>query len=160
MVNFKPMSKNYAMDITKIMEYLPHRYPFLLVDRILEIEIPKRIVGLKNVTFNEPQFTGHFPGLPIFPGVLILEAMAQVGGILLIESLKLEIGKFAILYAGVDGARFKRPVVPGDTMVIEMEALVMKKRLSKMKGTVKVDGKVAAEAVIMASVVEVEKLKR
>jgi len=147
------------MDINKIREYLPHRYPFLLVDRILEIEVPKRIVGIKNVTVNEPQFTGHFPTLPIFPGVLILEAMAQVGGILLIESLKLEIGKYAILYAGVDGARFKRPVVPGDTMVIEMESLIMKRRLSKMKGTVKVDGKVAAEATIMASVVEVEKLK-
>jgi len=153
------MSVNYAMDINKIMEYLPHRYPFLLVDRILELEVPKRVVGVKNVTFNEPQFTGHFPGLPIFPGVLILEAMAQVGGILLIESLKLEIGKFAILYAGVDEARFKKPVVPGDTMVIEMEALVLKKRLSKMKGTVRVGEKIAAEAVIMASVTEVDRLK-
>ena len=153
------MSANYVMDINKIREYLPHRYPFLLVDRILEIEVPKRIVGIKNVTVNEPQFMGHFPTLPIFPGVLILEAMAQVGGILLIESLQLEIGKYAILYAGVDNARFKRPVVPGDTMVIEMESIVMKKRLSKMKGVVKVDGKVAAEAVIMASVVETEKLK-
>jgi 3-hydroxyacyl-[acyl-carrier-protein] dehydratase len=153
------MSTNYVMDINKILEYLPHRYPFLLVDRILEIEVPKRIVGLKNVTVNEPQFTGHFPQMPIFPGVLILEAMAQVGGILLIESLKLEIGKYAILYAGVDGARFKRPVVPGDTMVIEMESIVLKKRLSKMKGVVKVDGKVAAEAVIMASVVETQKLR-
>ena len=152
-------SANYVMDINKIREYLPHRYPFLLVDRILELEVPKRIVGLKNVTVNEPQFLGHFPTLPIFPGVLILEAMAQVGGILLIESLQLEIGKYAILYAGVDNARFKRPVVPGDTMIIEMESLVMKKRLSKMKGIVKVDGKVAAEAVIMASVVETEKLK-
>ncbi len=153
------MSANYVMDINKIREYLPHRYPFLLVDRILEIEVPKRIVGIKNVTVNEPQFMGHFPTLPIFPGVLILEAMAQVGGILLIESLQLEIGKYAILYAGVDNARFKRPVVPGDTMVIEMESIVMKKRLSKMKGVVTVDGKVAAEAVIMASVVETEKLK-
>ncbi len=153
------MSANYIMDINKIMEYLPHRYPFLLVDRILEMEVPKRIVGIKNVTVNEPQFTGHFPTFPIFPGVLILEAMAQVGGILLIESLQLEIGKYAILYAGVDDARFKRPVMPGDTMVIEMEALAMKRRLSKMKGVVRVDGKVAAEAVIMASVAEVEKLK-
>jgi 3-hydroxyacyl-[acyl-carrier-protein] dehydratase len=152
------MSRNYVMDINKIREYLPHRYPFLLVDRILEMEVPKRIVGIKNVTVNEPQFTGHFPQLPIFPGVLILEAMAQVGGILLIESLQLEIGKYAILYAGVDQARFKRPIIPGDTMVIEMEALTMKKRLSKMKGIVKVDDKVAAEAVIMASVVETEKL--
>jgi len=152
-------SANYVMDINKIREYLPHRYPFLLVDRILELEVPKRIVGLKNVTVNEPQFLGHFPTLPIFPGVLILEAMAQVGGILLIESLQLEIGKYAILYAGVDDARFKRPVVPGDTMIIEMESIAMKKRLSKMKGVVKVDGKVAAEAVIMASVVETEKLK-
>ncbi len=153
------MSKNYLMDINKILQYLPHRYPFLLVDRILEMEVPKRIVGIKNVTVNEPQFTGHFPEFPIFPGVLILEAMAQVGGILLIESLQLEIGKYAILYAGVDEARFKRPVMPGDTMVIEMESLVMKKRLSKMKGVVKVDGKIAAEAVIMASIVETEKLK-
>ncbi len=153
------MSKNYAMDINKIMQFLPHRYPFLLVDRIIEMEVPKRVVGIKNVTVNEPQFTGHFPGLPIFPGVLILEAMAQVGGILLIESLRLEVGKYAVLYAGVDNARFKRPVFPGDTMVIEMEALVLKKRLSKMKGVVKVDGKTAAEAVVMASVVETEKLK-
>ena len=153
------MSQNYLMDINKILKYLPHRYPFLLVDRVLEMEVPKRIVGIKNVTVNEPQFTGHFPEFPIFPGVLILEAMAQVGGILLIESLQLEIGKYAILYAGVDDARFKRPVMPGDTMVIEMEALVMKKRLSKMKGVVKVAGKVAAEATIMASVVETEKLK-
>jgi 3-hydroxyacyl-[acyl-carrier-protein] dehydratase len=152
-------AKNYVMDINKIMAYLPHRYPFLLVDRILELEVPKRIVGIKNVTVNEPQFTGHFPTLPIFPGVLILEAMAQVGGILLIESLQLEIGKYAILYAGVDGARFKKPVMPGDTMVIEMEALVMKKRLSKMAGRVTVDGKLAAEATIMASIVETEKLK-
>ena len=129
------------------------------MDRIVELEVPKRIVGIKNVTVNEPQFTGHFPTLPIFPGVLILEAMAQVGGILLIESLQLEIGKYAILYAGVDNARFKRPVLPGDRMVIEMEAIIMKKRLSKMKGVVKVDGKVAAEAVIMASVVETDKLK-
>ena len=153
------MSTNYVMDINKIKEYLPHRYPFLLVDRILEIEVPKRIVGLKNVTVNEPQFVGHFPKLPIFPGVLILEAMAQVGGILLIESLGLEIGKYAILYAGVDEARFKRPIIPGDTMIIEMESIVLKKRLSKMKGIVKVDGKVAAEAVIMASVVETQKLR-
>jgi len=152
-------AKNYAMDINKIMNYLPHRYPFLLVDRILEIEVPKRIVGIKNVTFNEPQFTGHFPTLPIFPGVLILEAMAQVGGILLIESLNLEIGKYAILYAGVDGARFKRPIIPGDTMVIEMQTITMKKRLSKMAGKVTVDGQLAAEATIMASVVEIEKLK-
>ncbi|HIP86065.1 MAG TPA: 3-hydroxyacyl-ACP dehydratase FabZ [Aquifex sp.] len=147
------------MDINKIKEYLPHRYPFLLVDRILELDVPKRVVGLKNVTVNEPQFLGHFPQLPIFPGVLILEAMAQVGGILLIESLGLEIGKYAILYAGVDEARFKRPVVPGDTMVIEMESLVLKKKLSKMKGIVKVNGRVAAEAVIMASVVETQKIR-
>ncbi|HID79310.1 MAG TPA: 3-hydroxyacyl-ACP dehydratase FabZ [Aquifex aeolicus] len=147
------------MDINKIKEYLPHRYPFLLVDRILELDVPKRVVGLKNVTVNEPQFLGHFPQLPIFPGVLILEAMAQVGGILLIESLGLEIGKYAILYAGVDEARFKRPVVPGDTMVIEMESLVLKKKLSKMRGIVKVNGKVAAEAVIMASVVETQKIR-
>jgi len=153
------MSTNYVMDINKIKEYLPHRYPFLLVDRILELDVPKRVVGLKNVTVNEPQFLGHFPQLPIFPGVLILEAMAQVGGILLIESLGLEIGKYAILYAGVDEARFKRPVVPGDTMVIEMESLVLKKKLSKMKGIVKVNGRVAAEAVIMASVVETQKIR-
>jgi len=153
------MSTNYVMDINKIKEYLPHRYPFLLVDRILELDVPKRVVGLKNVTVNEPQFLGHFPQLPIFPGVLILEAMAQVGGILLIESLGLEIGKYAILYAGVDEARFKRPVVPGDTMVIEMESLVLKKKLSKMRGIVKVNGKVAAEAVIMASVVETQKIR-
>lgn len=100
------------LDAREIMEILPHRYPILLVDKILEMEEGKRIVGLKNVSVNEPVFQGHFPGFPLMPGVYILEAMAQVGGILMIKSLGLEIGKYAIVFAGIDEARFKRPVYP------------------------------------------------
>lgn len=149
-----------SMDILEIMEVLPHRYPLLLVDRILEYEEGKRIVGLKNVSVNEPYFQGHFPGFPLFPGVYILEAMAQVGGILMIKSLNLEIGKYAVVFAGIDDARFKKPVFPGDQLIMELETISLKKALSKMKGTAKVNEEVVAEAVLYAAARKLEEVKR
>jgi 3-hydroxyacyl-[acyl-carrier-protein] dehydratase len=148
------------MDILEIMQVLPHRYPLLLVDRILEIELGKRIVGLKNVSINEPYFQGHFPGFPLMPGVYILEALAQVGGILMIKSLNLEIGKYAVVFAGIDDARFKKPVYPGDQLILELEVITLKKSLSKMKGTAKVDNQVVAEAILYASARELTQLKK
>ncbi|MFZ8785904.1 3-hydroxyacyl-ACP dehydratase FabZ [Thermocrinis sp.] len=148
------------MDILEIMQILPHRYPLLLVDKILEIELGKRIVGLKNVSINEPYFQGHFPGFPLMPGVYILEALAQVGGILMIKSLNLEIGKYAVVFAGIDDARFKKPVYPGDQLVLELEVITLKKSLSKMKGTAKVDNQVVAEAILYASARELSQLKK
>jgi 3-hydroxyacyl-[acyl-carrier-protein] dehydratase len=148
------------MDILEIMQVLPHRYPLLLVDRILEIELGKRIVGLKNVSINEPYFQGHFPGFPLMPGVYILEALAQVGGILMIKSLNLEIGKYAVVFAGIDDARFKKPVYPGDQLILELEIITLKKSLSKMKGTAKVDDQVVAEAILYASARELSQLKK
>jgi 3-hydroxyacyl-[acyl-carrier-protein] dehydratase len=148
------------MDILEIMQVLPHRYPLLLVDRILEIELGKRIVGLKNVSINEPYFQGHFPGFPLMPGVYILEALAQVGGILMIKSLNLEIGKYAVVFAGIDDARFKKPVYPGDQLILELDVISLKKSLSKMKGTAKVDDQVVAEAILYASARELAQLKK
>ena len=148
------------LDTREIMQILPHRYPILLVDRILEMELGKKIVGLKNVSANEPVFTGHFPGFPLMPGVYILESMAQVGGILMIKSLDLEIGKYAIVFAGIDEARFKRPVYPGDQLILELEVISLKKSLSKMKGTAKVGSDVVATAVLYAAARELSDLKR
>ncbi len=148
------------LDTREIMEILPHRYPILLVDKILEMEVGKRIVGVKNVSANEPVFQGHFPGFPLMPGVYILEAMAQVGGILMIKSLDLEIGKYAIVFAGIDDARFKRPVYPGDQLLLELEVMSLKKSLSKMKGTARVNSEVVATAVLYAAARELEELKR
>jgi len=149
-----------VMDIREIMEILPHRYPLLLVDRILELELGKRIVGIKNVSINEPYFQGHFPGFPLMPGVYILEAMAQVGGILMIKSLNLQIGKYAVVFAGIDEARFKRPVFPGDQLLLELEVLSLKKSLSKMKGVAKVGEEVVASAVLYAAARELEQINR
>jgi len=151
---------NTPMEILEIMDILPHRYPILLVDRIVEYEEGRRIVGIKNVTVNEPVFQGHFPGFPLFPGVYVLEAMAQVGGILMIKSLNLEIGKYAVVFAGIDGARFKRPVFPGDQLRMELEAISLKKTLSKMKGVATVDGQVVAEAVLLAASRRLEEVKK
>ena len=148
------------MDIQEIMTILPHRYPLLLVDRIIEYEEGKRIVGIKNVSVNEPVFQGHFPDFPLFPGVYILEAMAQVGGILMIKSLNLEIGKYAVVFAGIDEARFKRPVFPGDQLVLELETISLKKSLSKMKGTAKVENTVVAQAVLYAAARRLEEVQK
>ena len=140
------------MDIPKIMEYLPHRYPFLLVDRVLSFEANERIVGIKNVTFNEHFFQGHFPGYPIMPGVLIVEAMAQVGGILAFLSLP-EVKPGSVIYfTGIDKVRFRRPVVPGDQIFFEIEILKLRSRIAKMAGKALVEGNLAAEAELMASI--------
>jgi len=132
------------LEARDIMRILPHRYPFLLVDRILELEPGRRAVGIKNVTANEPQFTGHWPDNPVMPGVLIIEAMAQVGGILLLTVADNE-GMLA-LFGGVDGVRFRRQVLPGDQLRIETELLRAKGRVGKARAVATVDGEVAAEA--------------
>jgi len=142
------------LDIRAILDRLPHRYPFLLVDRVLEIEENKRIVGIKNVTYDEPFFQGHFPIKPVMPGVLIIEAMAQVGALLLIATIEDRANKL-VYFTGIDGARFRRPVEPGDQLRIECEVLRLKARFCKMKGQAFVDGQIAAEAEFMSSVVDV-----
>ena len=138
----------------EIQESLPHRYPFLLVDRILELELGKRVVGIKNVTINEPFFRGHFPGHPIMPGVLILEAMAQGGGVLLMRSLDARAEKKVMYFTGIDWARFRRPVVPGDQIRFEVEILQIRRQMCRMKGAAYVDGKLVAEAEMSSVVVD------
>jgi UDP-3-O-[3-hydroxymyristoyl] N-acetylglucosamine deacetylase / 3-hydroxyacyl-[acyl-carrier-protein] dehydratase len=144
-----------AMDISKIMSYLPHRYPFLLVDRIIEVEGKKRIVGIKNVTINEPFFQGHFPGHPIMPGVLIIEAMAQVGGMLLMSHFEGQNVEDKVVYfMSLDNVKFRRPVVPGDQIRFELEMIQFRGKTCRMKGAGYVDGQVVAEAEMMAMVVD------
>jgi beta-hydroxyacyl-ACP dehydratase FabZ len=141
------------MDIERILSVLPHRYPFLLVDRILEIDGATRIVGLKNVTINEPFFQGHFPGHPIMPGVLIVEAMAQAGGCLMLGATERPETK-VVYFMALDRVRFRRPVRPGDQLRLEVEVLQVRGPTCRMKGVATVDGKVAAEAEMMAQVVD------
>jgi len=139
-----------AMDIQKIQSLLPHRYPFLLVDRVIESEPGKRLVAIKNVTINEPFFQGHFPSKPVMPGVLLIEGMAQSTGLLAMESV--DVPQDAIYYlVGVDKARFKRPVVPGDQVVFEVEVLKRKREIWVFDASAKVDGKLAASAEIMCT---------
>ena len=136
-----------TLDINEIREILPHRYPFLLVDRIVEIE-EDRIVGIKNVTVNEPFFTGHFPNVPVMPGVLIVEAMAQTAGILVLRSIPDRDSKLVFLVS-VDYARFRKPVVPGDQLRIEMKTVRRKGTVAKMSGRATVEGVLVAEAEVM-----------
>jgi 3-hydroxyacyl-[acyl-carrier-protein] dehydratase len=138
------------MDIVEIMSILPHRYPFLLIDRIVELERKTRIVAIKNVTVNEPHFTGHFPDFPIMPGVLIVEAIAQAGGALLLTEIPDRDTKLMV-FAGIDSAKFRRPVVPGDQLRIEVKVLNWRTTAVRLQGTVTVDGKVACEATIMCA---------
>ncbi|MEL7224504.1 MAG: 3-hydroxyacyl-ACP dehydratase FabZ, partial [Cyanobacteria bacterium J06576_12] len=134
-------------------QLLPHRYPFALVDRIIDYVPGEKAVGLKNVTFNEPHFQGHFPGRPLMPGVLIVEAMAQVGGIVLSQLPGVD-GRLCV-FAGIDKVKFRRPVVPGDQLIITTELLVMKRlRFGKMKARAEVDGELASEGTLMFSVMD------
>ena len=140
------------MDVNEIMKIIPHRYPFLLVDKIVEFIPKEKIVGIKNVTMNEPFFQGHFPGHPIFPGALLIEAMAQVGCILMFKSFDVSSEEYVVYFMGIDKARFRKPVRPGDTVRFVLTPSVIKKRMSKMKGEAFVDGELVAEAEIMAMI--------
>jgi len=140
------------MDALQVLQYLPQRYPLLMIDRVLECEPGKRILALKNVTNNEPHFSGHFPGRPIMPGVLILEAMAQAAGILVFRTRGDKPDANTVYYyAGIDEARFKKPVVPGDRLEIEVTILAHKRTIWKFACVARVDGAVAAEAVILCT---------
>jgi beta-hydroxyacyl-ACP dehydratase FabZ len=139
--------KGFVYSIMDIMSFLPHRYPFLLVDRILEIEDDKRIVGLKNVTINEPFFQGHFPGAPVMPGVLIIESMAQVAGVMIYRDMPDKERKL-IYFTTIENAKFRRPVLPGDQLRIEMQLLNRRTNFGKMNGLATVEGKVVAEATV------------
>ncbi len=154
MAKVKTPVKEGQIDVTRIMEMIPHRYPLLLVDRILEFEVGKRAVGLKNVTFNEPHFQGHFPNFPIMPGVLIIEAMAQTSAILVVETLGEQAKGKLVYFMSIDEARFRKPVVPGDSMEIHVEAIRARGSIWKFKGEAKVDGVVCADAVYSAMIMD------
>jgi len=141
------------LDITQIQAILPHRYPFLLVDRILEYEPKKRVVGIKNVTLNEPFFEGHFPGAPVMPGVLIVEAMAQTAGVMMLANIPDRESKL-VFFTGIDNARFRRPVVPGDQLRLELTVLRLRPRYIRLRGEAYVDGELVAEAEISSSLVD------
>ncbi|HWY26884.1 MAG TPA: 3-hydroxyacyl-ACP dehydratase FabZ [Candidatus Angelobacter sp.] len=141
------------LDIAGIQSILPHRYPFLLVDKILEMEPKKRIIGIKNVSVNEPYFQGHFPGKPIMPGVLILESMAQTGGLLLLQEIPDRENKL-LYFVAIDNARFRRPVVPGDQLRLEMNVVAWRGNFCKLEGRASVDGVLAAEATLMCMMVD------
>ena len=141
------------VDIQRIMQHLPHRYPMLLVDRIIEYEAGKRIVGIKNVTINEPFFQGHYPGHPVMPGVLIVEAMAQVGGLLMMDTVE-NIEEKVVYFMSLDNVKWRRPVTPGDQLRFELEILQLRKHVCRMKGEGYVDGQLVAEAEMMARIVD------
>src|SRR5215467_6045803 len=143
-----------TLDINEIRTILPHRYPFLLVDRIVEME-PERVVGIKNVTLNEPFFMGHFPEFPVMPGVLIVEAMAQTAGVLVLKHIEDRHNKLVLLVA-IENARFRKPVVPGDTLRMEMKVIKRKASVAKMAGVATVDGTVVAEAEVMCKLADKE----
>jgi 3-hydroxyacyl-[acyl-carrier-protein] dehydratase len=149
------------LDTTEIQRILPHRYPFLMVDAIEEIERVKRIVGIKNVTINESHFQGHFPGKPIMPGVLIIEAMAQTGGLLLLmEFSEREREKKLLYFVAIDGARFRRPVVPGEQLKLEVKVISWRGDFCKLDGRATVNGELAAEAILMCKMVDREDLEK
>jgi 3-hydroxyacyl-[acyl-carrier-protein] dehydratase len=141
------------LDVTEIQKILPHRYPFLFVDAIVEMERLKRVVGIKNVTINESYFQGHFPGQPIMPGVLIIESMAQTGGLLLLQEVPDRENKL-LYFVAVDGARFRRPVVPGEQLKVEMKVISWRGDFCKLEGRATVDGQLAAEATLMCKMVD------
>ncbi|NDV21933.1 3-hydroxyacyl-ACP dehydratase FabZ [Desulfovibrio sp. JC022] len=142
------------IDIKEIMGMLPHRYPFLLVDRVDEIEPGKSIKAYKNVTMNEPFFQGHFPGLPVMPGVLIVEALAQAGGIIVLSTDDIDTEDKVFLFTGINKLKFRRPVVPGDKLVLEVNEVRRKMNIWKMKCVATVDGEVAAQGEVSAAIVD------
>jgi 3-hydroxyacyl-[acyl-carrier-protein] dehydratase len=140
------------IDVRQIMEIMPHRYPFLLVDRIESLKEGEEIVGIKNVTINEPFFAGHFPGNPIMPGVLIIEAMAQVGGVLAFHSSPKEWAGSLVYFMGIDKVRFRKPVVPGDQLRLKLTTIRQKQKVFKMRGEAYVEDTLVAEAELMAAI--------
>jgi 3-hydroxyacyl-[acyl-carrier-protein] dehydratase len=142
-----------VLDSQAIQELLPHRYPFLLVDRIIELVPRVRIVGIKQVSINEPFFQGHFPGAPVMPGVLVVEALAQVGAVLALREIEDRDEKL-VLFTGIREARFRKPVVPGDTLTLEVTALRIGSRIQRMRGEAKVDGQLVADADIMSVIAD------
>jgi 3-hydroxyacyl-[acyl-carrier-protein] dehydratase len=148
-----------TFDIQEILGFLPHRYPFLLIDRIVEFEPTKRLVAIKNVTINEPFFQGHFPGYPIMPGVLVVEAMAQAGGVIMMHELEDRREKL-VVFTGIERAKFRRPVTPGDQLRIEVEVLSFRTRAGRIQGRALVDGRLACEATLTCQVVTREREKR
>jgi beta-hydroxyacyl-ACP dehydratase FabZ len=142
-----------TLEIREIMERIPHRYPFLLVDRVIELVPQQRIVAIKNVTMNEPFFQGHFPGAPVMPGVLVIEAMAQAGAVLLLSDIPDRASKL-VYFTGIDQARFRRPVVPGDQIRLDVSVMKLRARTCKMRGLAEVGGELVAEAEIMSALVE------
>jgi beta-hydroxyacyl-ACP dehydratase FabZ len=139
-------------DIQDILEVMPHRYPFLLIDRVLEMD-EKRIRAVKNVTYNEPQFVGHFPERPVMPGVLMVEAMAQAGGFLLFSRIEDRENKL-IFFTGIDNCRFRRPVVPGDQVIFDVEVVSIKRTFGKLHGKATVDGELVCEATMLSAMTE------
>jgi 3-hydroxyacyl-[acyl-carrier-protein] dehydratase len=148
----KPQAETTVLDVTQIMAILPHRYPFLLIDRVIEIRRKERIVAIKNVSINEPYFQGHFPDYPIMPGVLMVEAIAQAGGALLLTEVPDRADKLMV-FTGIERAKFRRPVVPGDTVRIEVDVLNWKPRAVRMQGNAYVGGKLVCEAVVLCQLV-------
>lgn len=142
-----------VIDIGRILELIPHRYPFLLVDRVVELERKKRVVAIKNVTYNEPFFAGHFPGRPVMPGVLIVESMAQAAAVLILLEVE-ERAHRLVYFTGIDECRFKRPVGPGDVLRVELDVLKLRPRAAKMRALATVDGELAAEATLLSAMVD------
>ena len=145
-----------TFDIQEILGLLPHRYPFLLIDRIIEFEPTKRLVAIKNVTINEPFFQGHFPGYPIMPGVLVIEAMAQAGAIIMMAEIQ-DRDKKLVVFTGIERAKFRRQVVPGDQLRIEVNVIVWRTMAVKMQGKCTVDGKLVSEATVTCQLVDLKR---
>jgi 3-hydroxyacyl-[acyl-carrier-protein] dehydratase len=157
MMPLKPQKNKGLLTIEKILKILPHRYPFLLVDRVLKLDKGKSIVAVKNVTYNEHFFQGHFPRLKVMPGVLIVEALAQAGGILLYHSIP-NPGKILVFLSMIDKAKFRKPVVPGDQLKLEVKIVKLKSKFCQISGKALVDGEIVAESEVMASLTNLEEL--